>query len=738
MVVREPRTVLEELRDGQVVVCDGAMGTMLHAAGVSLDRSLPELNLSRPALVRDLHAAYVSAGAQIVQTNTFGANRLRLAPAGLEGSVSEINIAGARLAREAVQHAGHPVLVAGSVGPAVSAPAVRRVPASARAQTLREQISALCDWLDLLILETFGDLESLVQAVEVATSGSDLPVVAQLTFGDDGRTLRGEDPAEAAAVLSGPRVVALGANCTVGPAVLLDVIGELARGTDLPVSVQPNAGVPHRLGRQVRYARNAAYFAEAAPRFVAAGVTLLGGCCGTTPAHVRAISQAVTGLPPVQRAAQRPPAAGPAIVRGGSAMPPSPGWPWESELVVAAGLQVPNGPQVPEFLERATMLRAAGAGVLAIIEAAPPTARISPVGAAVVVRERVGSEVLLPVEAADRNLAALQADLLGAHALGLRMVVCRTGSPRVVGDYPSAGSPWDVDSVGLVAMLRALNEGIDWRGVATAECIRFVIGGTLRIAASDLGPELDKAEAELRAGAHFLVTDVIYDVEEATRVLGALRARGVALPVLATLAPFDDIRTLQRLSYEVPEVSIPLSVLADAARRNRRNRDKARADRRALGGCRGEAATPGLRCRGARAQRDGRAGGAAGAGARHAAGQPMTNLGTHEPAPAWDGDTALSGLSRQNSIYRRTMAVCDELADAALGGADPVRLTREPGWIRSQRDTGRCRDAKSTVLEHLNARSSRSARPGYRGRAQAGSPGLPAPPGAAGEAARPA
>lgn len=568
----ETQSVLDEIRAGQLVVCDGAMGTMLHAAGVSLDRSLPELNLSRPALVRDLHAAYVSAGARIVQTNTFGANRLRLAASGLENSVSEINIAGARLAREAVARAGHPVLVAGSVGPVVSAPAVRRVPAGARADNLREQIAALCDWVDLLILETFGDLESLVQAVEVAKSESHLPVVAQLTFGDDGRTLRGEDPAAAAAVLSELPVIALGANCTVGPAVLVGVAAELARNTQLPVSVQPNAGMPQRLGGQVRYARNAVYFGEAVHRFVTAGATLLGGCCGTTPAHVRAIAHTVAALPPIQRPPATPVAARSTVAATRAVPPPPPAWPWEGELVIAVGLQAPNGPQVPEFLEQATTLRAAGAAVLAIIETAPPAARISPVGAAVVVRERVGSEVLLPVEAADRNLAALQADLLGAHALGLRMVVCRTGSPRVAGDYPIAagGTPWDVDSVGLISMLSALNEGVDWRGVATAEHTRFVIGGAVHTAVGDLTHELDRAEAKVRAGAHFLVTDVTYDVEQAARALGMVRARGVALPVLATLAPFTDIRILQRLSYEVPEGSIPLSVLAAA----RHHRDK--------------------------------------------------------------------------------------------------------------------------------------------------------------------
>jgi homocysteine S-methyltransferase len=274
----------------RVLVCDGAMGTMLHSAGVPLDRSLSGLNLAEPHLVRDLHAAYLAAGADIVQTNTFDANRLRLARVGLQDSVAEINIAGARLAREAVRESGSQALVAGSVGPVMSA-AAPRIPHEDREPILREQIAALASWVDLVMLETFGDIESLAQAAAVALAESDLPVIAQLTFGDDGRTLRGEEPRAAAAALAALGVTALGANCTVGPAVLQDVVAELAAGCALPISVQPNAGAPRRLGRQLRYARNAEYFGEAGRRFVANGATVVGGCCGTTPAHIRAVAR---------------------------------------------------------------------------------------------------------------------------------------------------------------------------------------------------------------------------------------------------------------------------------------------------------------------------------------------------------------------------------------------------------------------------------------------------------------
>ncbi len=544
----------------QVVVCDGAMGTMLHSTGVPLDRSLCELNVTQPKLVRDLHTAYVIAGADIIQTNTFDANRLRLSRVGLEDSVVELNIAGARLAREAARESDRTVLVAGSVGPATSATAVNRVPRQMRADVLREQIAGLVDWVDLLILETFGDLDSLMQAVEVALAESDLPIVAQLTFGDDGATLRGEDPAAVIAVLDPVELAALGANCTVGPAALQDVIAELAALTNLPISVQPNAGTPQRLGHQVRYVHNTGYFAAAATEFVGNGASIVGGCCGTTPAHTRAIAKAVAELVPVRRS-QRPPTVQPELVRAvlprKEITPPAPAWPQDSGFAIIAGLAAPQGSDVAGFVDQAQELRAAGAALLAITEPAPPATRVGPVAAAVVLHERVEVEVLLPAETADRTLPALQADLLGAHALGLRLVVCRTGSPRVAGDYPDPAQPWDVDSVRLIAALRGLNEGLDWRGVATRERTHFVIGGSISTAALDVGREVDRAEAKAHAGAHFLVTDAIYDADRASQLLAALPLRGIDVPVIASIAPFESFQTLERMRHEVPEMSMP-------------------------------------------------------------------------------------------------------------------------------------------------------------------------------------
>jgi homocysteine S-methyltransferase len=555
-----------ELFADRVLVCDGAMGTMLHSTGAPLDRALCELNLSQPRLVGDLHTAYTTAGVDLLQTNTFDANRLRLGRFGLQDSVAEINIAGARLARQAAQEAERQVLVAGSVGPVTSANSATRVPAETRAAALSEQIEALADWVDLIILETFGDIDSLAQAAEIALAGCDLPVIAQLTFDDDARTLRGKHPSEAAALLSEFNLAAIGANCTVGPAVMQDVVAGLVAGTDLPVSVQPNAGVPRRLGRQLRYAHNVEYFADAATRFVAAGASIVGGCCGTTPAHIRALARAISGTPaprPVPRTRRGADRAGSAYRSvAPEALHTPVSWPKAGEFVVVAGLRAPRSSDVTTFVERAGELKSAGVDYLAIIDPAQPMARVSPVAAGVVLSERVGTEVMLRMEAADRSLAALQADLLGAYALGLQTVVCRTGLPRAIGDYPDPGSLWDVDAVRLIGALSGLNEGVDWRGVPTPERTRFVIGAQVNTSAGDRRRELDRAEEKVRAGAHFLMTDVIYDVAEAQQVLAALRTRGVDTPILAAVAPFQDARTVERLTQEDPEVSIPPSVLA--------------------------------------------------------------------------------------------------------------------------------------------------------------------------------
>ena len=564
MNVNKPESLAQRWLSGkQILVCDGATGTMLHSAGVPLDRSLSELNVTRPGLVRDLHAAYLAAGARMVQTNTFDGNRLRLARVGLDARVAEINIAGARLAREAVDHSGTDAVVAGSVGPPSNATLVPRLLRSDRAAALREQISALADWVDVIVLETFGDIESLAQAVEIAVAECDLPVIAQMTFGDDGRTLGGEEPSAVATVLGQLDVAAIGANCTVGPAVLQEVVIELVRGCSLLVSVQPNAGLPRRLGRQLRYAHNVDYFAGAARQFVLNGAGIVGGCCGTTPAHIRAMAKAVADLLPAPRSntAGRP-AARPvlSVVAPAERLTPLASWPGAVEFSVVAAMRAPRGPEVAAFVAQAKQFADAGVDQLAIIDPDPPAAGVGPVAAAVLLRERLGAQVIFQMDTADRSLAALQADLLGAHALGLQVVICRTGTPLVAGDYPDPDLLWEVDAGRLIGVLAGLNDGVDWRGVTMHQRTEFSIGATLCTAASDVRQELDRAEANMRAGAHFLLTDAIYDLAAAQDMLTALRERGSDIPVIAAIAPFDDATAIARLTHEFPERLIPLPV----------------------------------------------------------------------------------------------------------------------------------------------------------------------------------
>ena len=382
----------------QILVCDGAMGTMLHAAGAALDRSLPELNLSDPGLVSTIHESYLSAGADIIQTNTFGANRLWLGDHGFPDKVDEINRAGVRIARAAQEACDRAVLVAGSVSPAVTASQRRRIGSAERTEVIREQVQSLVAHrgVDLLILETFGYLDELVEAVCAVADLTDVPVIAQATFADDAYTLGGETPREVATVLSGLPVAMLGTNCTIGPQRMLTVAEDLVRYASVPVSAQPNAGQPRRTGpRSFEFAIDGGYFARYIGRFAEAGVSLVGGCCGTTPTHIRAAVGVVREADAAAAAAASPPAhprpiPDPAAARRRARpddllAPAAVGQPVRPvfgtladqlasrRFIVAAAIATPAGGRAGEALEAAAVLAAHGIGVFAVQP--PETAR---------------------------------------------------------------------------------------------------------------------------------------------------------------------------------------------------------------------------------------------------------------------------------------------------------------------------------------------------------------------------
>ncbi|MBV9326082.1 MAG: bifunctional homocysteine S-methyltransferase/methylenetetrahydrofolate reductase [Chloroflexi bacterium] len=556
-----------------VLVCDGAMGTMLHAGGVSLDRSLPELNLSHPELVRSIHRAYIAAGADIIETNTFGASRLRLARHGLGDQAAELNRAGARLAREARDEASRKagLLVAGSISPVTPAGLGHRLAARELRDAFREQIEALYDGgVDLLLFETFGSLAELVEAIGVAQALGSVPVVAQMTFVEDGRSLGGDSPEEVATALANLGVAALGANCTLGPQGLLDVLAELARWTNLPLTAQPNAGPPTLTDGRFQYtASDPAYFGRQARRFVELGATLVGGCCGTTPAHIEAVAAAVSGM-------RRMPS--PASVEGvrfhsvdsrGSApadsdhaqVSPVLETAARGELIVACELPPPLGADALRAVSDAQALAASGCRAVIVGPVESTRVQASPASIALLVQQRVPElEVILTATTWEKSLMVLQADLLGTYAFGIRHVVCRTGTPPLHGDYPNAAGVWEVDSLGLIDVLRGLNEGRDYNGIPVGRPTTFVIGARVNPAASDFTHEVTTARRKLSSGASFLITPPVYDLEALERLLDAVDPPA-DVPVLLGLMPLHDLRHAEYLQHEVPDMAVPAGVL---------------------------------------------------------------------------------------------------------------------------------------------------------------------------------
>jgi methionine synthase / methylenetetrahydrofolate reductase(NADPH) len=545
----------------QVLICDGAMGTMLHAAGNSLDRALPELNLSNAALVSTIHESYLSAGADMIQTNTFGASRLRLADQGFGEMVRDINVAGAQIAARAREEIGRPVFVAGSVSPAVTSSQRRRVAQAQRVEAIREQIEALAEGgVDALILETFGYLDELAEAVRVAAEVCDLPIIAQATFAEDGRTLGGETPREVATVLGGLGIVMLGTNCTLGPQGVLSVVEALVPHTDLPVSAQPNAGLPRRVaGRRFEYNVDGAYFARYARRLVEAGATLVGGCCGTTPAQIQAAAAEISGLSPVRRrrpAAWSPSPAPPVAPAQGGALTERLA---AGQFVVAAGIAPPVGGTADEAADQATALHERGVDTFFVASRQSPRAQLSSIDLAFQLQQRADIETIATITTWDKTIMALQADLLGANALGIRNVVCETGNPPLLGDYPNVDGIWDVDSVGLVELVAGLNQGIDCNGLPLATKTSFHAGARFNPSAADLEAEIARTASKIQAGARFLVSRPVYELTELRLVMAALAEEDI--PVLLSIVPLRSFEEADYLSHEVPDIRIPQQTL---------------------------------------------------------------------------------------------------------------------------------------------------------------------------------
>ncbi len=557
---------------------DGAMGTMLHARGASLTQNLDELNLSRPDWVREIHLSYIRAGAEIIQTNTFGANRLRLAEANLADQVRQIVFAGVRLAREAREISGQGVWIAGSVGP-LGRRALRqgRLDEEVAAAAFREQIGILWEaGADLLILETFSDLAELLIAARVARETTDLPVVAEVTFGNDGIVGSGETPAEVAHVLAATGVEIAGVNCSVGPARVIEFVSEMHRAEPaLRLSAMPNAGFPFRAGERMVYPATPAYFVEHLGLFLANGVVLLGGCCGTTPAHIQAMRQALDERMAHQAAtlAEKPTLApipmvrvtAPAAFEEEAAPEPTPFFKklQAGKFLISVEVDPPRGFNAAKMLHGAAIAKAHGADAVNVADSPMARVRMAALPLCVLIQQQVGIETILHFTTRDRSLMGLQADLIGAHALGVRNIIALTGDPPSLGDQPESTAVYDVDSIGLVKLISQFNQGLDRSGKPFGSRSAFTIAVACDPTRPDLEREVDRFQRKVAAGAHLTLTQPIFDAGLWRRFFDLYEARHgpFPIPVMIGILPLQSHRHAAFLHNEVPGITLSEAAL---------------------------------------------------------------------------------------------------------------------------------------------------------------------------------
>lgn len=550
------------------VLCDGATGTLLYAKGIFINRCYDELNVSQPDLIRELHREYMQAGAEIIETNTFGGNSFRLARHSMENRVREINLAGVRLARDAAKSFG--VWVAGSVGPlGVRIEPLGKTSFDEARAAFREQITALVEGgVDLLMLETFGYVEELHQAILAARDvDPKIPLVAHVTIDEDGNCLDGSNPESFTPRLEAWGADVIGCNCSVGPVAMLDVIERVRALTSLPLAAQPNAGMPRSVEGRNIYLCSPEYMASYARKFVAAGVRLVGGCCGTTPEHIRVMKSAL-------RVGEARAKSGPPQVKGEAALTAAPVLPLEKrsglgakiaagEFVTMVEIVPPKGTDVRKEIEGARFLKSVGVDAINIPDSPRASARMSNQALSLLVQQDVGIEAILHYTCRDRNVLSMQSDLLGASALGIRNLICITGDPPKMGNYPDATAVFDVDAIGLVNIVHNLNRGLDIGGNPLGVGTSFVIGVGANPGVPNIDEEIKRFEYKVEAGAECAVTQPVFDLSLLESFLR--RIEHCKIPVIAGIWPLVSVRNAEFMKNEL-RVSVPDSILERMAK----------------------------------------------------------------------------------------------------------------------------------------------------------------------------
>lgn len=578
-----------------VVVFDGAMGTMLYSRGVFINQCYDELSWRSPDLVRGVHEEYVRAGAEALETNSFGANRLKLGHFGLERDVATINRAAARVAREA---AGDAVLVVGAVGPL----GVRLEPYGPTSfdearDIFAEQLTALRDGgVDAFILETFTDLEEITQAVRAAREvAPGLPVIAQMTVDVEGVTIYGASPEDVAAGLDALGVEVIGLNCSVGPQIILEAIERMAARTRTKLSAMPNAGMPREVGGRKMYMASPEYMASYARHLLQAGVKVVGGCCGTTPAHIHAIVDGIRPLVPRLRpagartsgATAHQDAVTPSTRNAGvTPVPLAERSRWGKKIatgafVTSVEIVPPRGVDASRMLEDARALARAGVDAVNVPDGPRAQSRMGAMMTSLLIEQQAGIEAVCHYACRDRNLLGMLSDLLGAAAMGLHNLLVITGDPPKMGPYPDATAVFDIDAIGLTNLVSHLNRGLDPGGHPIGAPTRYTIGVGVNPAAIDPAHERKRFAYKVEAGAEFAITQPVFDPRQLERFLREVES--TRIPIVAGIWPLVSLRNAEFLANEVPGVVVPDEVLDRMRRANQKSAEHAVAEGVAIG-----------------------------------------------------------------------------------------------------------------------------------------------------------